>query len=169
MAYSRSTVIAWSAGVSSAGVAVAAVLAGGGAVWERALFAIFLLIAVTAFLILLGAGVQGFVSWLRSSRASGRDADSTGTEAPCSPEVLTQENEATGRGRLFGVQGGRMIVHEDTPGLPPPLASQPTETSVRQPGRRQHNVVTDAGQLFAVQDGDLHLHRLPGQVQQSDE
>jgi hypothetical protein len=161
MADSRGTVIAWSAGVSTAGAAVAVMLAGDRAGWERALFAGFLLIAIAAFLILLGAGVQGFVSWLRSSRATGHDAG---------PGVLTQENEASGRGRLFGVQSGELIVDEGSSGQPPvPPASQPSGTSVRQPGGRQCNVVRDAGQLFAVQDGDLHLHRLPGQGQQSDE
>jgi hypothetical protein len=168
MADTRGSVIAWSAGVSAAGAAVAVVFADGGSRWHRVVFAVFLVIAIAAFVILLATGMQGFVSWLRLSRARGRPADPASTPAPASPEIRTQENEASGHGRIFGAQGGEMIVHEDgqdqARGRPAP---GPAEQPAQHPGQTQRNVATDNGEVFAVQDGDLYVHRLPGEEPKS--
>jgi hypothetical protein len=104
-------------------------------------------IAIAAFVVLLVTGMQGFVSWLRLSRARGRTSSSTDTPAsatpevahvPASPEVSTQENEASGHARLFGVQDGELIVHEDGPGQPTvPSRPRPAEQSAQHPSRLQ--------------------------------
>ena len=139
--------------------------------WHRVVFAVLLVIAIAAFVVLLVAGMQGFVSWLRLSRARGRTSSSTGTPTsatpevapvPASPEASTQENEASGHARLFGVQDGELILHEDGLGQPTaPPAPRPGEQSTQHPARLQRNVARDNGEVFAVQDGNLHVHRLP--------
>jgi len=69
MADVRGAVMAWSAGVSAAGAALAAVFAGRPAVWQRALFIALVVIAIAAFVILLGAGLQGLFAGLRAGRS----------------------------------------------------------------------------------------------------
>lgn len=55
-------VVAWSAGISGAGAAIAALLAPGRVAWQHALFVSFAVIAIAAFVILMGAGGQGLVA-----------------------------------------------------------------------------------------------------------
>jgi hypothetical protein len=179
MGDSRGAVIAWSAGVSAAGAAIAVFFADGKPAWHRVVFAVLLMIAIAAFVVLLVAGMQGFVSWLRLSRARGRASGSTdapasatpgGAPVPASHEVSTQENEASGHARLFGVQDGELTVHEDGPGQPTaPSAPRPAEQSAQHPARLQRNVARDNGEVFAVQDGNLHVHRLSAEGRETSE
>jgi hypothetical protein len=179
MGDSRGALIAWSAGVSAAAAAIAVLFADGKPAWHRVAFAVLLVIAIAAFLVLLATGMQGFTSWLRLSRARGRTSDSTDTPTsatpeiapvPASPGISTQENEASGHARLFGVQDGELIVHEDSPGQPPaPPASGPVEQEAQHTARLQHNVARDNGEVYAVQDGNLHVHRLPAEGRKATE
>jgi hypothetical protein len=163
MADRRASVVAWSAGVSAAGAGMAVVLATGRAGWQRVSSVGFAVIAAAAFLILLGAGVHGLVSWARS--LSARASPAADPQAQASAGVAVQENEVVGSGRLFGVLGGNLIEHEEGPGRPlaaPPAPSR-AKPPVPNPGRTQRNVVRDNGQLFAVHEGDMHLYQLPGE------
>jgi len=179
MGDSRGAVIAWSAGVSAAGAAIAVLFADGKPAWHRVVFTVFLVIAIVAFVVLLVAGMQGFVSWLRLPRTRGRTSGSTDTPAsatpetapgPASPDISTQENESSGHARLFGVQDGELIVHEDGLGQPTATpASRPVEQAAQHTARLQRNVARDNGEVFAVQDGNLHVHRLPVQDRKTSE
>jgi hypothetical protein len=61
----RGAIVGWSAGVSGTAATLAALFAVGKTFLYRTLFTVFLAVAVIAFVILLGTGLQGFVSWWR--------------------------------------------------------------------------------------------------------
>jgi hypothetical protein len=137
--------------------------------WQRALFVVFVVIAVAAFMILLGAGVQGIVVRVRSQRAKGsvvasqlRVSPAVESPALASESVAVQENEATGSASLFGVMDGDLIIHGEGSGQQPATPPGSRRTAPNS-SRTQRNVVRDNAQLFAVHTGDLHLHRSPSQ------
>jgi hypothetical protein len=107
---------------------MAVLFADGNAVWQRVLFIAFVVIAIAAFVILLGAGLRGLISWLR---AGGRGRDSSEVrpavtsldKAPDGPRIWVQENVVRGQGQVFGAQGGNVIVHQDGPARPPSPAA----------------------------------------------
>jgi hypothetical protein len=140
MADIRGAVVAWSAGVSAAGAALAAVFAGRPAAWQRALFIAFVVIAIAAFVILLGAGLQGLFAGLRAGRTRQAVREQSAAEAVPEPppaagakgpaavpgdashgRVWVQEIVAREHGQAFGAQGGDVIVHQDGPGRQPPV------------------------------------------------
>jgi hypothetical protein len=152
MADVRGAIFAWSAGVSAAGAALAAVFAGRPAMWQRALFIAFVVIAIAAFVILLGAGLQGLFAGLRAGGSrqviKGQSAAETAPEPPPPAEaqapvatsgdashgqVWVQEIVARERGQAFGAQGGNVIVHQEGPAgqppVPPPSADEPRGTT----------------------------------------
>lgn len=142
MADVRGAVIAWSAGVSAAGAALAAVFAGRPAAWQRALFIAFVVIAIAAFVILLGAGLQGLFAGLRAGRSRQVIPEKSGVEAVPEPpppagaqapvpddashgQVWVQEIVAREHGQAFGAQGGNVIVHQEGPAGQPPVREKP--------------------------------------------
>lgn len=146
MADVRGAVIAWSAGVSAAGAALAAVFAGRPAVWQRALFIAFVVIAIAAFVILLGAGLQGLFAGLRAGRsrqvipeksvveAGPEPTPPTGAQVPVPDgQVWVQEIVGREHGQAFGAQGGNVIVHQEGPAgqppVPPPSADESQGTA----------------------------------------
>jgi hypothetical protein len=116
--------VAWSAGTSAASAALAAIFVGGHAMWQHVLFTAFLVIAIVAFVILLGAGLRGSISWLR--RSGGRREGPATDPAEATPTIWVQENVAHDQGQAFGVQGGNLIVHQD--GLAQSLEKGTTST-----------------------------------------
>jgi WD40-like Beta Propeller Repeat len=66
--------MAWCAGVSSTGAALAALVVSGHALWQRILFLGLLSTAVIAFVILFGVGIQSFISWLRNRKKPSDEA-----------------------------------------------------------------------------------------------
>jgi hypothetical protein len=111
-----SAVVAWSAGVSAAGAGVAALLADSKTGWQHVLFVSFVVIAVVAFVILIGTGAWLVVSRFRAWRDR-QEASRTSSTAPPpekaseTPSVLVQENVAQGQGTVYGALGGNVIVH----------------------------------------------------------
>jgi hypothetical protein len=172
--------------VSAAAAGMAAVFAAGRAGWQHVLFVVLVVVASVSLVILLAAGVQGLVAWFRQLRRRGaagapllpspsappssapnsalRASSALASPVLASGDVATQENEVVGSGTLFGVLGGELVVHGDDADQSPVTSAQSLADPVMpNPGRIQRNVVRDNGQLFAVTDGNLHLHRLPGQ------
>jgi hypothetical protein len=72
MADNRGAVVAWSGAVCAGAGALAVLVAGGKASWERALFIALVVIAGLAFLLLLAAGFQGARSWWRARERAPR-------------------------------------------------------------------------------------------------
>jgi hypothetical protein len=123
MADRRGAVVAWSAGASAAGAALAVLFADGKPVWHRALFIVFVVIAIAAFVILVGAGLQGLLAWLRARarRQKPPEAPPSATppdETSDSPRIWVQENVANDQGQAFGAQGGNVILHQAGPTEP---------------------------------------------------
>lgn len=114
MAEGWGNAVAWSAGVSGAGAALAAIFSGGKGKWQHILFAAFLVIAIAAFVVLLAAGLR----WL-SGRSKTRSQRPEDAMRPAKPDIWFQRNVAHGHGRAFGVQDGNLIVHQNGPAEPP--------------------------------------------------
>ena len=147
MADVRGAVVAWSAGVSAASAALAAVFAGRPAAWQRAVFIAFVAIAIASFVILLGAGLQGLFAGLRAAgsrkaireqrtvQAAQQPPPPAGPQAPVAApgpashgQIWVQEIVAREHGQAFGAQGGDVIVHQEgsagQPPVPPPSADE---------------------------------------------
>jgi TPR repeat protein len=112
--------VAWSAGVSAASAGLAALFVGAKAPLQRVVFVLFLIIAIVAFIILIGAGLQGALSWWRQRKLRAPQVTPVGPvrgqEVDCS--TLGHPIRELAGPFAFGVHRAISADPADLPGLP---------------------------------------------------
>jgi WD40 repeat protein len=153
----RAALMSWCAGVSSAGAGLAALLAGGKALWQHALFIALVTLASIAFVILVGSGMPALAFRLR--------ARSLRVRSHFTDPALARRGASSFRILLGGVAGcsllaGGWFLLSGGPAAAPRPATHP-EAILHYPNTLTINSVAFSpdGEILAAAavDGDVSL------------